>query len=119
MKSSLEAISNDIEKLDTEKNLDCKIKLHNKINSNIDIMKNKLILLKDNIDTNLESLSQDNIDENTYSLYLNEISDDELNKIMNSDDLDLQIEKYKILINKINLCKKYLESKKMQVITFN
>jgi hypothetical protein len=115
--SMLNEISKDINELEDEKNLGKIIKQYNKINNDIKTASNKLSTLTrlfEDDNTLMNNCCEINDEE--YDKYIKSFSENEINKIMENDDLEKQIEEYKILQKKINQCKKYLDSRKTNII---
>jgi hypothetical protein len=116
-------ISNEITELENEKNLGKIVKSYNKLNNDLKNTNTKIQILKQNFEQKSDEKqeSKDNkisleIKEDEYLQFANELSEEEISKIINCDDLEVQIEDYKKMLKKLNLCKEYLESKKMNII---
>lgn len=116
IKQSLNEISNDISQLEKEKNISVIMKQYNKINTDIKNTSSKIYKLKNKFEDINKGNDKNNITEEQYEEIKKKLSEDEIAKILNCDDLDLQIEEYQKMHNNIELCKKYLESKKINVI---
>ncbi len=116
IKNTLLNISKDISELENEKNLGKIVKEYNKINSDIKNASSRIHTLRHSFENNDFSLNDNKIKEEEYQEFLKELSEEEINKLINCDDLELQIEDYKKLLKKLNSCKEYLETKKINII---
>ena len=119
MKNILDSISKNITELDSKINLVTFIEKYNKINLDIKSVDSQIEILKKKFeDTTTLQLSQpqNELTEEQYLDYLKDISENEIHKIINCEDIDSQVDQYKNLLHKINLCKKYIELKKMKII---
>lgn len=123
IKVTLNEITKEISNLETEKNLGQIVKQYNKIND--DIKKTSLVILDlqnkiRSFDTmKIEDQNMLIMNDDEYELYEKELSNDEINKVINCDDLEMQIEIYQKMLYKLNSCKMYLENKKTVIIECN
>jgi hypothetical protein len=111
---TFDTIKDKIKELEDEKNISNIIKKYNKINSDIKVLNTEILNLKKEFEEIGED-KEEEIGEETFKKYSEEISDDKINKILDEVNLKLQMDEYKKIILKINACKKFLESKKMNI----
>ena len=116
LKKSFENIAQNIKELEEEKNMGKIIKQYNKINSDIKNTNTEILSLKKEFEDSENQESSELIDDETFQKYVQEISDDKIQKILGDENIKTQIEEYKKITKKINCCKKYLESKKINII---
>lgn len=121
MRDKLSEISKEISNLEKEKNLGQIVKQYNKINDDI----KKTSSLIHELQNKIRSMDNGNPEENKnteimnddqYEIYEKELSNEEVNKILNCEDLEIQIENYKKMLRKFNSCQNYLEGKKTIII---
>jgi hypothetical protein len=116
LKQSFENIAQNIKELEEEKNMGKIIKQYNKINSDIKNTNAEILSLKKEFEDNENQETTELIDDETFQKYVQEINDEKIQKILNDENIKTQIEEYKKITIKINCCKKYLESKKINII---
>jgi hypothetical protein len=119
IKDTIYNISKNLSNLDNEKNLAKIVKKYNKNNTEIKYVQEKICELKqefENCITMPNIINLDDINEKQYQIYYKELCENTINEIINNGDLELQIEEYKKNLEKINYCKKYLESIKIKII---
>lgn len=115
IKNMLEDITKEITLLDDEKNLYKMTKQYDKISNSLKKSGKMIHKLNDKFKSININNTDNNIDDVQYELYTNEF-ENEIEKIINNENLEYQIENYEKISNKLDLCKKYLESQKMIII---
>jgi hypothetical protein len=115
IKLLLDNVSQKIEDLDQEKNIDKILKQYNKNIEDIKFINDNILLLKHKFENNIIDISQI-ISEEQYEIYCKELTEEKINKIIDCDNISEQIEEYKHTHALMNQCKKYLESKKINIV---
>jgi hypothetical protein len=116
IKNALGDISREILDIENEKNLGKIVKQYSKINTDIKNAGARIYTLRQVFENDDISLNKNEINEEQYQTYTKELSEEEINKIIGCEDLELQIEDYKKLLKKLNSCKEYLNSKKINIV---
>ena len=95
------------------------IKEHKNIENELTELEHVLNKIKNKFEISIKNINKkkkiDMIDDNTYDKYMQELEKD-LSDISDKIDLDDQINKYKIYLEKIKLCELYLDNKKAVII---
>lgn len=115
LKVSLQNISKEVDDLEQEKNIGKIMKNYNKINNDIKKLNNYITTIKkefENSDLEIKEITEEEL----FQKYSAEITDEITEEILKEENLETQIEKYKIMLGKINSCKKYLETQKLNII---
>jgi len=111
IKKEIDDISNDVSELSNKKNMSDIMKLNNTIATKIKNTQNKIHKLKTKTETPDANIEL--IDGATYEMLSTELGNSDIDKILNMNNIDKQIDLFKELERKINLCINYLNNQKM------
>ena len=114
IQEQLDLISSELDELNESTKLKDIFKKHKDIKKKIGIVSDKLENLEKLFDSEIIENSEI-INDETYETYSKEISlilDDDIEQL----PVEILINKHKDIMQKINMCQKYLESKKMEII---
>ena len=115
MDTLIKDISNDIEELSNKKNINDVSKLHTSIQTKIKNANTKIQKLKTKFETDDVEITTDMTEED-YEKMIGKLSGSNIEKVLNSTDLEFQIDEHKKLATKIKSLIHYLENKKLKIV---
>lgn len=115
IEESINEISQNVGELSSKKNINEVMKLHNDINKKIKNTSKEIQKLKVKFEENTEENTLD-INDTNYEKIVTKLINNDIDKMINSDKLEYQIDEYKKIYNKIKQCINFLESKKITII---
>lgn len=107
-------ISEELTTLNQTSKLQDILKKHNVITTNLDMMTDKINLIKSSFESTTDN-SKEIIDDETYNKYSQEIST-VFETNFDQMDIETMISAYKTISKKIYSCDNYLKSKKIEII---
>lgn len=115
MDTLINDISHDIEELSNKKNINDVSKLHTSIQTKIKNANTKVQKLRTKFETDDVEVTID-MTEDDYEKMVGKLSVSAIEKVLNSTDLEFQIDEYKKLATKIKSLVHYLENKKLKIV---
>ena len=115
MDTLINDISHDIEELSNKKNINEVSKLHTSIQTKIKNASTKVQKLKAKFETDDVEINID-MTEDDYEKMVGKLSGSNIEKVLNSTDLEFQIDEHKKLAARIKSLIHYLENKKLKVV---
>jgi hypothetical protein len=115
MDTIISDISHDFEELSNKKNINDVSKLHASIQTKIKNVNAKVQTLRTKFETDDVKVKIDMTEED-YEKMIAKLSGSNVEKVLNSPDLEFQIDEYKKLATKIKSLIHYLENKKLKIV---